>query len=53
MNNDLISRSELLKQLENLKEKSETLRDAIYLDGVMAIIENAPTANCDRRANYE
>lgn len=51
MNNDLISRSELLKQFENLKEKSETLRDVIYLDGVMAVIENVPTANTERREN--
>ena len=35
MNNDLISRSKLLKLFENLKKKSVNLRDVIYLEGVM------------------
>ena len=45
MNNDLISRSELLKQFEKLKKQSVNLRDVIYLEGVMAVIETAPTAD--------
>lgn len=52
MNNDLISRSELLQQFENLKKKSETLRDVIYLEGVMAVIETAPTADTERRGEW-
>lgn len=52
MNNDLISRSELLTQFESLKEKSETLRDVIYLDGVMAVIENVPTADTEGRGEW-
>jgi hypothetical protein len=48
MNNDLISRSKLLKLFENLKKKSVNLRDVIYLEGVMAVIETAPTANTER-----
>ena len=52
MNNDLISRSKLLKLFENLKKKSETLRDMIYLDGVMAVIENVPTADTERYGEW-
>ena len=52
MNNDLISRSKLLKLFENLKKKSVNLRDVIYLEGVMAVIETAPTADTERRGEW-
>lgn len=39
----LIDADELLNVFSDLKEKSETLRDMIYLDAVMAVIDNAPT----------
>lgn len=35
----------LIKQFETLKEKAETLRDVVYLDGVLAVIDTTPTAN--------
>ena len=52
MNNDLISRSKLLKQFEKLKKQSVNLRDVIYLEGVMAGIETAPTADTERRGEW-
>lgn len=39
----LIDMDELLNEFEALKNKAETLRDAIYLDAVMAVIDTAPT----------
>ena len=38
----LIDMDELLNEFEALKNKAETLRDAIYLDAVMAVIDTAP-----------
>lgn len=45
MSKEYIEREALLKTFETLKEKSETLRDKIYLDGVMAVIDTAPAAD--------
>lgn len=45
MSKEYIERGALLKTFEDLKEKSETLRDKIYLDGVMAVIDCAPAAD--------
>lgn len=39
----LIDMDELLNEFEALKNKAETLQDAIYLDAVMAVIDTAPT----------
>ena len=39
----LIDMDELLNEFEALKNKAETLRDAICLDAVMAVIDTAPT----------
>lgn len=41
----LIDMDELLNEFEALKNKAETLQDAIYLDAVMAVIDTAPTIN--------
>jgi rubrerythrin len=40
---ELIERKELLKTFEHLSEEAKTVRDKLYLDGVMAVIDNAPT----------
>ena len=40
-----INREKLIKKFEKLKEKAGTLRDTIYLDGVLAVIECEPTAD--------
>ena len=45
MSKEYIEREALIKKFETLKEKSETLRDKIYLDGVMAVIDTAPAAD--------
>ena len=45
MSKEYIEREALLKTFEDLKEKSETLRDKIYLDGVMAVIDTAPASD--------
>lgn len=42
---EYIEREVLIKQFETLKEKAETLRDVVYLDGVLAVIDTTPTAN--------
>lgn len=39
----LIDANELMGKFEKLKEASKTLRDVVYLDGVMAVITSAPT----------
>ena len=33
---EYIEREVLIKQFETLKEKAETLRDVVYLDGVLS-----------------
>lgn len=45
MSREYIERESLLKTFETLKEKSKTLRDKIYLDGVMTVIDTAPAAD--------
>lgn len=40
---DLIDRAALLAQFADLKDKAETLRDKLYLDGVMAVIDTQAT----------
>jgi|GEM_PF-2951606 len=47
MDGDLISRKALLDQFSDLKAKAETLRDQLYLDGVMAVIDVQPKMNAE------
>ena len=42
-NEDTISRAALLDKFTDLKSKAPTLQDCIYLDGVMAVIDAAPS----------
>ena len=37
----------VMDKFEKLKEQAETLKDKIYLDGVLAVIENIPTADVE------
>ena len=39
---ELISRKTLIKRFKKKKEQASTLRDAFYLDCVMAVIDTAP-----------
>jgi len=39
---ELIDRQALLDKFATLKESAPTLKDVIYLDGVMAVIDSAP-----------
>ena len=39
---ELISRKTLIKRFKKKKEQAPTLRDAFYLDCVMAVIDTAP-----------
>lgn len=45
MNDDLISRSTLIAQFQTAKSKGVSLRDSLYLDGVMAVIDSAPAVH--------
>ena len=48
MNDDLISRSELLKKFEELKDNpNNRLIDIVFLDGAMSVIDAAPAATVD------
>lgn len=40
-----ISRVNIISKFEKLKEKAEGLRDKLYLDGVLAVIECEPPAD--------
>lgn len=44
---DLIDRAALLEQFTDLKDKAETLRDKLYLDGVMAVIDTQATVKTE------
>ena len=39
----LIDAEALTKKFEKLKKEADTLRDALYLDGVLSVIDTAPT----------
>lgn len=39
----LIDAEALKTKFEKLKKEADTLRDALYLDGVLAVIDTAPT----------
>lgn len=39
----LIDAKALIKKFEKLKKEANTLRDSLYLDGVLAVIDTAPT----------
>ena len=42
---EYIKKETAIKRFEEIKEQDISLRDTVYLDGVMAIIENLPTAD--------
>lgn len=42
--NDLISRKALIKNLEEYKKEAVTVREQLFFDGIMAIVDNQPTA---------
>lgn len=42
---DYIERQAAVSRFEQLKEQADTLRDKLYLDGVMAVIDALPAAN--------
>ena len=39
-----IKKEVVIDKFEKLQKRAETMRDKIYLDGVLAVIENIPTA---------
>ena len=41
---DYIERQVAVSRFEELKEQADTLRDKLYLDGVLAVIDTLPTA---------
>lgn len=47
MPSDYISRSELLEKFTELKKTAQTLRDTVYLDGVMAVIDGVQSASVE------
>ena len=42
---DYIERQAAVSRVEWLKEQANTLRDKLYLDGVLAVIDTLPAAN--------
>lgn len=42
---DYIERQAALSRFEQLKEQADTMRDKLYLDGVLAVIDALPAAN--------
>lgn len=42
---EYIEREKVLKCFEELKNKADSFRDKVYLDGVMAVIEALPAAD--------
>lgn len=55
MNNDLISRAALLERFELAKSNVSSLVEAIFFDGVMAMVDNAPAVDAEpvRHAAWE
>jgi hypothetical protein len=49
---NLIDKQALISRFEEQKEKAESLSDALYLDGVIAVIDTQPTAYDIERAIY-
>lgn len=45
MMGDYISREAALNRFEQLKEQADTMRDKIYLDGVLAVIDTLPSSD--------
>lgn len=39
-----IDADELLIRLEQIKKQADSLQDALFLDGIMAVVETQPTA---------
>lgn len=42
---DYIERQTAVSRFEKLKEQADTMRDKLYLDGVLAVIDTLPAAN--------
>lgn len=42
---EYIDKAEALSRFENLKKQADTLRDKLYIDGVLAIIDTLPSAD--------
>lgn len=42
---DYIERQAAVSRFEQLKEQADTMRDKLYLDGVLAVIDALPAAN--------
>ena len=40
-----VRREDAISRFQKLKDKCESLRDAIYLDGVMAVLDTLPIAD--------
>lgn len=45
MMGDYISREAAVNRFEQLKEQADTLRDKMYLDGVLAVIDTLPSSD--------
>lgn len=52
---EYIKRQVAVSRFEQLKEQADTLRDKLYLDGVLAVIDTLPAANVreDVHARWE
>lgn len=52
---DYIERQAAVSRFEQLKEQADTLRDRLYLDGVLAIIDKLPSSHVrkDVRGEWE
>lgn len=42
---DYIERQAAVSRFEQLKEQADTMRDKLYLDGVLAVVDTLPSAN--------
>lgn len=42
---EYIDKAEALSRFENLKKQADTLRDKLYIDGVLAVIDTLHSAN--------
>lgn len=44
---EYIERKKTIDRFEDLKEKADSLKDKAYLDAVMSVLENIPTADVE------
>lgn len=48
MMTEYIDRKQTIDRFEDYKEKADSLKDKVYLDAVMAVLENIPKADVEQ-----